>query len=171
VDRLNRQRACAFVLPASATTGVPFFQERIGGAPIQVIEGQSWDALAHADVALAASGTVTVEAALLGAPLVTYYKVTAPSWLMGKLLVRVPYYSMVNLVAGRRVAPELMQSEMTGERIATEAMRLLEDEQARETMRAGLAEVAGKLATGGDAMARAASVIQELMEGKITHVS
>jgi lipid-A-disaccharide synthase len=171
VDRLNRQRACAFVLPASATTGVPFFQERIGGAPIQVIEGQSWDALAHADVALAASGTVTVEAALLGTPMVTYYKVTAPSWLMGKLLVRVPYYSMVNLVAGRRVAPELMQSEMTGERIATEAMRLLEDEQARETMRAGLAEVAGKLATGGDAMARAASVIQELMEGKITHVS
>ena len=171
VDRVNRKRACSFVLPASATTGIAFFQERIGGAPIQVIEGQSWDALAHADVALAASGTVTVEAALLGAPLVTYYKVTLPSWLMGKLLVRVPYYSMVNLVAGRRVAPELMQSEMTGERIAAEAMRLLEHGQARETMRAGLAEVAGKLATGGDAMARAASVIQELMEGKLTHVS
>jgi lipid-A-disaccharide synthase len=171
VDRINRQRACAFVLPASATTGVAFFQERIGGAPIQVIEGQSWDALAHSDVALAASGTVTVEAALLGAPLVTYYKVTAPSWLMGRLMVRVPYYSMVNLVAGRRLAPELMQSEMTGERIAAEAMTLLEDEQARDRMRAGLAEVAGKLTAGGDAMAQAASVIQELMEGKMTHVS
>jgi lipid-A-disaccharide synthase len=171
VDRLNRERACSFILPASATTGAAFFRERIGRAPIQVIEGQSWDALAHADVALAASGTVTVEAALLGAPLVTYYKVTALSWLMGKALVRVPFYSMVNLVAGRRVAPELMQWEMTGERIAAEAKRLLEDEQARDTMRAGLAEVAHQLTAGGDAMPRAASVIQELMEGKISHVS
>ena len=62
-------------------------------SPIQVIEGESWDAMAHADVALAASGTVTVEAALLGTPMVTFYKVTAPSWVVGKLLVRVPFYS------------------------------------------------------------------------------
>jgi lipid-A-disaccharide synthase len=171
VDRLNRERAMHFVLPASATAGSAFFKERIGRAPIQVIEGQSWDALAHADLALAASGTVTVEAALLGTPLVTFYKVTPISWVLGKCLVRVPHYSMVNLVAGRGVAPELMQSQMTGARIAHEASRLLTDEDARREMRTGLEEVARKLAVSGDAMERAAFAVQELTEGKRSHVS
>src|SRR5664279_4191767 len=66
VERLYREQAVNVVLPASATTGVAFFRERLGGSPILAIEGESWDAIAHADVALAASGTVTVEAALLG---------------------------------------------------------------------------------------------------------
>ncbi len=79
--------------------------------------------MAHCDVALAASGTVTVEAALLGAPMVTFYKVTGLSWAIGKLLVDVPFYSMVNLIAGKKVVPELMQDEMTGERLAAEAAR------------------------------------------------
>jgi lipid-A-disaccharide synthase len=170
-ERLYRARAATLVLPASATTGTAFFRERIGRAPIQPIEGQSWDALAHADAALAASGTVTVEAALLGTPLVTFYQVTPVSWALGRLLVNVPFYSMVNLVAGRQVAPELMQSEMTGERLAEEALKLLDDREARERMRAGLAEVAAKLAVGGDAMERAVRVVRELMEGKATHVS
>ena len=61
----------------AARAGSSFFQERIGGSSIQVIEGETSDALAHADVAIAASGTVTVEAAILGTPMVTFYKVTA----------------------------------------------------------------------------------------------
>src|SRR5579872_5454427 len=108
--------------------GVDFFRERLQGSPIQAIEGESWDAMAHADLALAASGTVTVEAALLGTPMVTFYRVSTPSWLAGKLLVDVPFYSMVNLIAGRAVVPELMQGAMTGEAIACEASRLLRDE-------------------------------------------
>ncbi len=105
----------------------------MGGSPIRVIEGESWDAMAHADLALAASGTVTVEAALLGTPMVTFYKVTPASWMAGKFLVEVPFYSMVNLIAGRAVVPELMQGQMTGERIAAEARRLLTDDAARAT--------------------------------------
>ena len=171
VERLYRDQAASFVLPASATTGAAFFRERIGAAPIQLIEGETWDAIAHADLALAASGTVTIEAALLGTPMVTFYKVTPPSWLLGKLLVRVPYYSMVNLVAGREVAPELMQGEMTGRRMAEEAARLLRDPEARRQMREGLAEVAGKLTAGGEAIEKAGAVIQDLMEGQAAHVS
>jgi len=72
VERLYREQAVNVVLPASATTGAGFFRERLGRSPIRVIEGESWDALAHADLALAASGTVTVEAALLGTPMVTF---------------------------------------------------------------------------------------------------
>ena len=171
VERLYREQAVNVVLPASATTGAGFFRERLGRAPIRVIEGESWDALAHADLALAASGTVTVEAALLGTPMVTFYKVTTPSWVAGKLLVRVPFYSMVNLIAGRAVVPELMQGAMTGEAIAREAGRLLKDENARAEMKAGLAEVREKLSGGGDAPQRAAAIIQEILEGQVAHVS
>ena len=168
-DRLYREQAINLVLPASPTIGVDFFRNRLSGSPIQAIEGESWDAMAHADVALAASGTVTVEAALLGTPMVTFYRVTQASWMIGKLLVNVPFYSMVNLIAGRALAPELMQDEMTGERIACEARRLLTDGAARETMRAGLAEVRVKLSDAPQP--GIAGYIQEILEGQVTHVS
>ena len=171
VDRIYREQAVNVVLPASATTGVAFFQERMGSSPIKVIEGESWDAMAHSDLALAASGTVTVEAALLGTPMVTFYKVTGVSWLAGKFLVDIPFYSMVNLIAGRAVVPELMQNQMTGENLAREALRLLQDGRDREEMKAGLAEVREKLAGHTGAPARAALAIQEILEGQVTHVS
>jgi lipid-A-disaccharide synthase len=171
VERIYRQQVTHFLLPASETTGAAFFRDRIGGAPIQVIEGETWDAIAHADLALAASGTVTIEAALAGTPMITYYKVNALSWLAGRFLVRVPFYSMVNLVAGRAVVPELMQGEVTGERLAGEALRLLGDAGARERMRGDLAEVAGRLSGEGHAMTKAAALVEELMEGHAAHVS
>jgi lipid-A-disaccharide synthase len=170
-ERLYREQAASFVLPASVTTGVKFFRERIGRSPIQVIEGESWDALAHSDLALAASGTVTVEAALLGTPLVTFYRVTVPSWMLGKLLVRVPFYSMVNLIAGKALVPELMQGRLNGDTLAAEARRLLDDAGARQCMREGLAEVKRRLTGVADPMERAASVIEELLEGQVAHVS
>ena len=142
------------------------FSERIRGASIQVLEDATWDALAHAEMALAASGTVTMEAALLGCPLVTFYKVNALSWVLGRWLVKVPFLSMVNLVAGRKVAPELIQSEMTGEKIAAEAIRLLEDEAAMDAMRAGLKEVAAKLASAGDPMEMAAGWVEKVVNEK-----
>jgi len=172
-ERLYREKALNLVLPASTTTGVEFFRERMGRSPIKVIEGESWDAMAHADLALAASGTVTVEAALLGTPMVTFYKVTRPSWVAGKLLVKVPFYSMVNLIAGRALVPELMQEQMTGERLAAEAQRLLSDEGARREMQAGLAEIRSRLAdaAGDEPARRAAAIVQEILEGERVHVS
>jgi len=172
-ERLYREKALNLVLPASTTTGVEFFRERMGRSPIKVIEGESWDAMAHADLALAASGTVTVEAALLGTPMVTFYKVTRPSWVAGKLLVKVPFYSMVNLIAGRALVPELMQEQMTGERLAAEAQRLLSDEVARREMQAGLAEIRSRLAdaAGVEPARRAAAIVQEILEGERVHVS
>ena len=171
-ERLYREQAVNLILPASVTTGAGFFRERLGDAPIQVIEGESWDAMAHADVALAASGTVTVEAALLGTPMVTFYKVTAVSWMMGKFLVKIPFYSMVNLIAERAVVPELMQEQMTGEALAREANRLLTDAGARQEMKAGLTAVREKLAqTGLPAPRRAAALIEDILEGQIAHVS
>jgi lipid-A-disaccharide synthase len=171
VGRLSGKDKRQFVLPASAHIGALFFEQRLGRAPVRVIEGESWNAMAYADVALAASGTVTVEAALAGTPMVTFYRVTWPSWVAGKLLVRVPFFSMVNLVAGRAVVPELMQNRMTGRNLAAETARLLEDAEARREMRAGLEEVRRRLEARVSPRERAASIIQAILEGQVVHVS
>jgi lipid-A-disaccharide synthase len=171
VCRINREIGVNVVLPASVTTGADFFQEKIGGAPVKVIEGGSWDAMAHCDLALAASGTVTVEAALLNAPMVTFYRVTPLTYRLGKMLVNVPYYSMVNLIAGRQVVPELIQHDMTAENLTSEALRLLSDSTARDAQREGLAEVARRLSGRQGAPQRAALAIQDILEGQVTHAS
>jgi lipid-A-disaccharide synthase len=149
------------------------FKERISEASIQVLEGKTWDVLASADLALAASGTVTVEGMLLGTPMVTFYKVNKLSWLMGKYLVKVPFYSMVNLVAGRRLVPELIQSDMTPARLASEALALLADDLARERMRDELQLVAQKL-TGPldplrDPLEVAASTVEKYLKEEMVH--
>ncbi|MEP6716634.1 MAG: lipid-A-disaccharide synthase [Terriglobia bacterium] len=156
-------RQMSFLLPASSTCGAAFFNEPLAGSAIRVIEGEAWDTMAHCDVALAASGTVTVEAALLGAPMVTYYRVTGLSWSIGKMLVDVPFYSMVNLIAQKRVVPELMQGEMTGERIAAETVRLLYDAGERGRMKEELARVKALLAVDRDAMSRAADEVERVL--------
>ena len=145
------------------------FKERISQASIQVLEGQTWDVLACADLALAASGTVTIEATLVGTPMVTFYRVNKLSWLMGRFLVRVPFYSMVNLVAGRRIVPELMQNLMTPARLASEAMTLLGDESARESMRGELQQVARKLAGTQDPLDVAASLVEKHLKEEMVH--
>ena len=149
-------------LPAGFGAENTTFWERTRAASIQVVEGFTWDCLAQAEVALAASGTVTIEAALLGTPMVTFYRVNALSWILGRWMVRAPFLSMVNLVAGRRVVPELIQGEMTGAGIAAGALRLLDDEGARSAMRVDLAEVAAKLASDHDPMESAAEIVEKV---------
>lgn len=138
------------------------FRERIRSQSIQVTEGFTWDVLAQAELALSAQGTVTVEAALLGVPMVTFYRVNALSWLLGRWLVRTRQFCMVNLLAGEPIVPELMQREMTSERIAAEAMELLDHEPKRAAMRARLAEVVGGLRSERDPMEVAADWIERL---------
>ena len=163
--RIGERRPASFVLalPGGGFAGLEHFREPMTRAAIQVIEGATWDVLAYADLALAASGTVTIEAALLGTPLVTFYRVAGLSWWLGRRLVRVPYYSMVNLVAGRAVVPELIQNEMSGERLAAAALRLLEDGAACRRMREDLRAVAQALAGQENPFETAARVIGEVL--------
>jgi lipid-A-disaccharide synthase len=162
-------------VPVTLVMGLPpgfgldaTFSERIRAASIQVIEGFTWDVLAQSELALAASGTVTVEAALLGVPMVTFYRVNALSWILGRWLVRAPFLSMVNLVAERRIVPELIQHEMTGDRIAAEAIQLLENDAGRAAMKGDLAEVSGKLRSGRDPMETAADCIERVWSENAT---
>jgi lipid-A-disaccharide synthase len=176
--RNGSQQHARFVLavPPGTVPAGSKFRERISAASIQVLEGRTWDVLVCADVALAASGTVTIEACLLGTPTVTFYRVNRLSWWMGKALVRVPFYSMVNLVAGRRVIPELIQDDMTAEGLAREASSLLENERARDNMRRDLASVAAKLSGPEDPLEVAATLVdkhlsQTHLKEEMVHVS
>ncbi|MEN6532295.1 MAG: lipid-A-disaccharide synthase [Bryobacteraceae bacterium] len=168
VNRIRSARQVQFLLAVPPGllkhSGRRWLDSLLGDAPVRIVEGETWDAIAHADVALAASGTVTVEVALLGTPMVTYYRVTALSWLLGKFLVDVPFYSMVNLVAGRAVVKELMQNEMRGDRLAAEVMQLLDDRTARQAMQSDLQSVAALLSTGEDPLERAAAAVQQLLD-------
>ncbi len=145
------------------------FAQPVRAASIQVVEGLTWDCLSHAEVALAASGTVTIEAAMLGVPMATFYRVNALSWLLGRWLVKAPFLSMVNLVAGREIVAELIQEDMTPEALASEVLRLLENDDARAKMRAELDEVAEKLTSGHDPMERAAEVMEAVLMEERAH--
>jgi lipid-A-disaccharide synthase len=161
------RRPAHFVLATPPQRGArpasPFLTEPIRRSPIQHIEGETWDAIAHAAVCLAASGTVTIEAALLGTPLVAFYKVSPWTWWMGRHLVNVPFYSMVNLVAQREIIPELIQQACTPQALADAALHLLNDAGAATRMRDGLQQVAHQLASHQDPIAQGALIVLDIL--------
>ena len=129
---------------------------------IRVVENQTYNALSAADAAIVSSGTATIEAALLDVPMVVVYRVTPLTALLAKPLVRTSYFSMVNLIAERRVVPELIQKDFTPDRVSQEVLRLLNDQSARDTLRSGLSEVRTRLGPPG-AVDRAADAIAALL--------
>ena len=129
---------------------------------LHIVAGQSREALAAADVAAIASGTATLEAALLGTPMVIVYKESTINWHTLGRLITTDHYGLVNLVAGERVATELMQDDLNGERLANELLLLL-DEKRNENARQRLHEVAHQLGEGG-ASRRAAGVVMDALQ-------
>lgn len=126
----------------------------------RLVAGATHAALSAARLALVASGTATVEAALLRVPMVVVYRVSPLTYALGRPLVSVPHFAMVNLVAGRSIVPELMQSDFTPERVAAEAAALLEDRERYERTRRELEEVCRRLGSPG-ASARAAAIVSD----------
>jgi lipid-A-disaccharide synthase len=161
--RIQEQRPAQFVVAAAAHSNVSALQTGWSAAlKLRVVEGQTYDALAAADAAIVSSGTATLEAALLNTPMVVVYRVTPLTALLAKPLVRTSYFSMVNLIAERRVVPELIQKDFTPPKVAEEVLRLLNDPRAREELRVGLAEVRKRLGLPG-AVDRAADAIAALL--------
>jgi lipid-A-disaccharide synthase len=133
-----------------------------GSEIIKLIERQTREAVRASDAAAIASGTATLEAALLETPMVVVYKESPINWHTLGRLITVPHFGLVNLVAGKEIAKELMQDELTGENLAHELLKLLEPETnraARETLRA----VAEKLGQPG-ASHRAAELILSILK-------
>jgi lipid-A-disaccharide synthase len=132
------------------------------GLRIRAVVGETYNALAAADAAIVSSGTATVEAALLDAPMTVVYRVSPLTAALAKPLMRTPYFAMVNLIAEKRIVPELVQDDFNPQNVAAEMLRLLQDPNARATLRAGLAEVRNRLGPPG-AVDRAADVIASLL--------
>jgi lipid-A-disaccharide synthase len=102
-------------------------------------------ALISARASIVASGTATVEAALAGNPFVVVYRVSGMTWALGRRMVTLDHYAMVNLIAGKRIVPELIQGDFTAARVASEMRKLLTDGDDRSQMLQALAEVRRKL--------------------------
>jgi lipid-A-disaccharide synthase len=165
-----------FILPLASTAPAGLVQSIICGdgavgaglkpAPttlrLKVIPGQAYQALGAAHVAVVASGTATVEAALAGAPTVIVYRVSPLTFALARRLVRVEHVGMANLLAGERVFPELLQDDFTPERLAHEVLSLIQDPGRIKAVRRGLATVIRCLG-GPGASDRAARVAVELI--------
>ena len=161
---IHRELKSQFVLAAAPGSDSSILRHGWpADSSVQVVHGQTYDALAAADAAIVSSGTATVEAALLDVPMVVIYRVTPLTALLAKPLVRTPYFSMVNLIAGRRVVPELIQHDFTSVKLSGEVLRLLRDPQARGELRSGLAQVRQRLGPPG-AVERAADAIAALLQ-------
>jgi len=129
---------------------------------IHVVEDATYDALGAAELAIVSSGTATVEAALMNAPMIVIYRLAPLTAAIARLLVRTPMFAMVNLIAGKKIVPELVQNDFTPERVASEAIRLLDSPSARAEIQRGLAEVRTKLGPPG-AIDRAADIIASML--------
>jgi len=133
---------------------------------VRLIKDDTYNAVSAADLAIVSSGTATVETALLGKPMIVVYRLSPMTARLAKPLVRTKFFSMVNLIAGRAVVPELIQHDFTPQRVAEEAQSLLSDSEEGkrrvEEMRRGLAEVRRFLGPPG-AVERAADEIAKLL--------
>jgi lipid-A-disaccharide synthase len=143
------------------------FEECLGGrvGAVRVVTSDRSRAIAASHLALCASGTATLEVGLLGTPMVVVYKVKRWSHRLGRLVIRVPYISLVNLVLGRAVVPELIQDDASPEAIAAAASHLLGDREARDAQRAELARLRVELGEPG-ASERAAAEIVTFLEAR-----
>ncbi len=152
-----------FLLPVASTLDRAWMQGLMpAGATHINLVGQVSSALPHLRAAAVASGTATVEAALAGTPMAVVYRVSALTWKLGRGLLRVPFIAMPNLIAGREVVPELVQSDFTADAVAVRLEQIAADGPAREKMLAGLAEVASRLRAAdasGSASERAADAV------------
>jgi lipid-A-disaccharide synthase len=167
IEKLARERPELQIVVSRAPTVSPSWIEAgLGEARsrVRILESGTYDGLKHAAVAVVASGTATVEAALCDCPMVVVYRVGRLTYALGRRFVRVPHFSMVNLIGGRRIVPELIQDGMTAEAIAREVEALLEPDAAEE-MRRGLREVRAKLG-GKGASTRAAEAVLSFLEAR-----
>jgi len=167
-----------FLLPLASTAPAEMVEkmvlaawpERAGpglkpGPAIKIIRGRSYEALAAAQLAVVASGTATVEAALAATPSIIIYRVSPLTFAVGRRLVRVSHAGMANLLAGERMFPELLQDDFTPEHLAREVLLLVGDRGRLDAMRRGLARIIERLG-GPGASRRAARVALEIMAGK-----
>jgi lipid-A-disaccharide synthase len=167
-NRLSLTHRVQFVVAVAPTLDTQWLQKALleryaDRATVRAATHATSDALEHCEVALIASGTATLEAALRERPMVVVYRVSPLTWLLGRVLVNVPFYGMVNILAGKQVVPELIQSDFTAAKVAGRVKYLLDHPQAREEMAQELRGLKDRLGPGG-AIRRAAEAVAAVFQ-------
>ena len=156
-----------FLLPVARTIEPSFLKNFIGNRDIHLVP-EALPALYHSRAGIVASGTATVEAALMGTPFVMVYRVSPLTYALGKPRVKVSHFAMVNLIAEERIVPELVQHEFTASTVVAELHKILPDGEPRTRMIQGLASVKAKLKKpgpgGGSAAEQAAEIILGMLK-------
>ena len=142
---------CQFFLPLASTIPPEMVQNSINcsAAPVTLTTDRTYDLMSISGAAIAASGTATLETALLGIPTVIVYKVAALTAFIARHLITVPYVGLPNIVAGRKILPELLQEDATAENISAAALRLLQPGEERQNALLNMARLREELGGGG----------------------
>jgi lipid-A-disaccharide synthase len=158
---------CVFLLPLASTLTEAYLQElgvTASGLDVRIIKDKRYEAMASCDAAMAASGTLTLELAILNVPMVVCYRVSLPTYLLVKPFIKVRFASLVNLVGGRKVVPELLQRQVTPAGIYQEILRLLINYEARQSMKNDLTGICSQLGEPGASNRAADLALQMLSE-------
>jgi len=152
-ERMHQQMGAQFIVVRASTVERRQIEEALArtSLPVSIADGDVYNVLHASDLAWVASGTATLETALLQRPMVIVYRLAWLTYFLARLLVRVNHIGMVNIIAGERVVPELIQRDVTGERIFMESERILQDAALRTWTAQRLAEVREKLGSPGAA--------------------
>ncbi len=137
-----------FVLPAAAGLDKALFEKVIASRPITLVNNDTYNAIRYARAAIVASGTATLETALLGTPEIVVYRISQASWLVGKMLLKVRFYGIVNIILGEEVVPELFQDRMTPEDVSKLTLRLMDDVWVQSRIRGKYEQLRRQLGAG-----------------------
>ncbi|MGA9987910.1 MAG: lipid-A-disaccharide synthase [Terriglobales bacterium] len=175
-DRLEKDRLGSgyeFLLPVARTLDAAFLKELMETRQAATLRGNihlvpdALPALFHSRAGIVASGTATVEAALMGTPFVMVYRLSRLTYALGRPRVKVPYFAMVNLIAGEEVVPELVQHKFTAENVVMELNKIIPDGEPRTRMIERLATVKARLKCGSGAAKHPSETAAEIILGEI----
>lgn len=164
----TRAKSLKVLLGLAATVSKDDIQnlQNAAGLPVEIVENLTYDLMKHADLLLIASGSATLECAILGTPFMVLYKTSLWTYLVAKSLVSIPNIALANVVAGKRIVPEFIQSRAVPTRIAEEMYEILSERERYRTIQNELGKVKEKLGQAG-ASGRAADIVMQVLESRI----
>jgi lipid-A-disaccharide synthase len=152
-----------FVLPMASGLERGLIDRMIRSRPITIVSGETYNAVRYARAAMVASGTATLETALLGTPEVIVYRISGATWFLGKFLLKVRLFGIVNIILGEEVVPELFQDKFTPEAVSKMTVRLMDDVWIQSRIRGNYESLRRRLG-GGNVASRVADAVGRLID-------